>query len=95
MPVNYVDPRGEVADLDEPYALGTDLGAGTPVIALLANGFPDSARFMDIVAGALAEVLPGAELRRYDKPNASAPASEALAKEIAGECVAAVAAYGH
>jgi hypothetical protein len=95
MPVTYVDPRGEVADLDEPYGLGIDLTEGAPAIALLANGFPDSGPFMDIVAEALAGVLPGAELRRFDKPNASAPASELMVKEIAEGCVAAVAAYGH
>ena len=95
MPITYVDPRGEVADLDEPYGLGIDLDEGTPAIALLANGFPDSGPFMDIVGEALAAALPGAEIRRFDKPNASAPATEELVKEIAEGCVAAVAAYGH
>jgi len=95
MPITYVDPRGAVGSVDEPYALGIDLSRGRPAVALLANGFPDSGAFMDVVAGALADVLPGAELRRFDKPNASAPASEELVKEIATGCVAAVAAYGH
>jgi hypothetical protein len=84
-----------VADLDEPYGLGIDLTEGAPAIGLLANGFPDSVPFMDIVGEALAAVLPGAEIRRFDKLNASAPATEELVKEMAEGCVAAVAAYGH
>jgi hypothetical protein len=95
MPVTYVDPRGEVADLDEPYELGIDLTAGTPVIGLLANGFPDSAEFMDVVGTALAGIAPGVALRRFGKANLSAPAPDALLKEIAGDCVAVVTAYGH
>jgi hypothetical protein len=95
MPITYVDPRGEVADLDEPYRLGIDLTEGAPAIGLLANGFPDSVPFMDIVGEALAAALPGAEIRRFDKLNASAPATEEMVKEIAEGCVAAVAAYGH
>lgn len=95
MPVTYVDPRGEVARLDEPYGLAIDLAAGEPVIGLLANGFPDSGVFMDAVGEALACLLPRAGLRRFDKPNPSAPASEGLLKEIAAGCTAAVSAYGH
>lgn len=95
MPVTYVDPRSEVAGLDEPYRLGVNLAEGTPVVALLANGFPDSGPFMDIVGEALTDALPSAVLRRFDKPNASAPASDELVKEIAEGCTAVVAAYGH
>lgn len=96
MSVTYLDPRGVVADHGEEYALTVDLNAGAPVIALLANGFPDSREFLDAVEAALAEALPAAEVRRYAKPNASAVAGEALVKEIVADgCTAAVTAYGH
>jgi hypothetical protein len=96
MPVTYIDPRGVVADHGEEYTLAVDLTTGSPPIALLANGFPDSREFLDAVEAALTEALPGAQVQRFAKPNASAPATETLLKEIAASgCVAAVTAYGH
>jgi hypothetical protein len=97
MPVTYVDPRGEVDQSDEPYALTVSLtGGGQPTVALLANNFPDSGPFLDAVGTALADLLPAVSVRHFTKPNASAVASEALLAEIAESgCVAVVTAYGH
>lgn len=95
MPVTYVNPRGQVIDLEEPYKLELDLTVGSPTVALLANGFPDSERFLEEVETALAELLPEARWRRYRKEAVWTPASEALLQEMAEECVAAVTAYGH
>lgn len=95
MPVTFVDPRGEVSDHDQPYELAVDLAALPGPVALLANGFPDSGAFLDVVAEALVSAVPGLEVRRFDKDNASAPASEELVKEVAAGSVAAVTAYGH
>jgi hypothetical protein len=53
--------------------------------------------FLDAVEIALADVLAGEAvvLRRYAKPNASAPLSPVLAGTIVAECDALVTAYGH
>lgn len=95
MSVTYVDPRGQVIDLEEPYKLELDLTVGSPTIALLANGFPDSERFLEEVEAALGELLPEARWRRYRKEAVWTPASAALLEEMAEECVAVVTAYGH
>lgn len=94
MPVQFLDPRAEPGAPVEPYALSADLD-GPVVIGLLANGFPDSVAFLDHVGDVLAEALPGAEFRRYDKGNASAVASDQLLDAITAECRAVVTAYGH
>ena len=47
--VTFVDPRGVPATETVPYDLADPLADGT-VIALMANGFPDSDTFLDCVA---------------------------------------------
>lgn len=93
--VQFHDPRAEPGLPAEPYALSVDVAAGVIDIGLLANGFPDSVAFLDQVEVALAEALPAARFRRYDKGNASAPAPDPLLDAIAAECRAVVTAYGH
>jgi hypothetical protein len=95
MPVLFVDPRGEVMEFDEPYKLAIDLNEGSPAIGLLPNGFPDSREFLDEVGAALARLVPGVRLRRFEKETLSAPASDGVLTAMAEECVAVVAAYGH
>ena len=95
MTVEYLDPRAEPGRAAEPYDLALDPGEGPVEVGLLANGFPDSAAFLDQVEKALAEALPGAAFRRYDKGDASTPASDQLLDGIAAECRAVVTAYGH
>ena len=96
--VRFLDPRAEPGLPIEPYERSLDLAlsADQPItVGLLANGFPDSVNFLDHVQNALAELLPGLSFRRYDKGNASAPAPDAMLDDIAQNCAAAVAAYGH
>lgn len=94
MTITYHDPRGETRVAPEPYTPRASAdGPGT--VGLLANNFPDSVAFLDAVERALGGVLPGAAFRRYRKPGASAPATDALVADIAGECDALVTAYGH
>ena len=92
--VTFHDPRGEAKTAPEPYGLSTQLDQ--PItIGLVANGFPDSVRFLDYVEKALAERLPAASFNRYDKGDASSVVSESMLDDISAECGAVVAAYGH
>lgn len=94
MTVEYHDPRAEPVTPPQPYEPRADLSS-SPVIGLLANGFPDSDVFLEAMEAALADCLPGAEFRHYNKRNASTPASPALVEQIRAECTVALAAYGH
>lgn len=92
--LTFHDPRGEAKTAPEPYSLSTRLDE--PItIGLVANGFPDSVRFLDHVEKALAERVPSASFCRYDKGDASAVVSEEMLADIAAECGAVIAAYGH
>ncbi len=93
-PVAFVDPRGVPATEPLPYELSDPLRDGA-VIALMANGFPDSVAFLDAVADAVGERLPTVAFARFDKGNASRLADEAMLTEVAGTCTAVIAAYGH
>ncbi len=92
--VDFHDPRAPTRIESTPYALAARVQAGVTV-ALLANGFPDSENFLDAIGGALAERVPGIELKAWNKGNASIPASDAMLAEIEASCDVAVAAYGH
>lgn len=94
MSIEYHDPRAEPLTPPQPYEPRADFSQA-PVVALLANGFPDADVFLEAMEGALAKCLPGAEFRHYNKRNASIPASPALVDQIRAECTVALAAYGH
>ena len=91
--IRFHDPRASSALKQIPYGLGIELAEGTPV-AFLANGFPDSVRFLEALAQALRRRV-GIEVHHWNKGDDSIPASEAILGEIAATCQAAVAAYGH
>ena len=95
MSITFADPRAEPSAPVEPYTLHADLDQAGLTIGLLANGFPDSVAFLDQVQAAMAEMLPHAGFKRWDKGNASAVASPEMLAEITGSCHAVVAAYGH
>ena len=61
----------------------------------MANGFPDSVRFLDELERALRAVRPDLQVLRYDKGNASVVASEDLLERMSREVQAVVTAYGH
>ena len=94
MAVTYLDPRAEVGPAPEPYDLRTDLAPGT-VVGLMANGFFDSVAFLDAMEQALHEVRPDLPVVRFDKGNASSPATPVLLDEVARQCGAVIAAWGH
>lgn len=95
MSITFVDPRAEPGAAVEPYELRADLETEGLTIGLLANGFPDSVAFLDQVQVALAQALPRAAFKRWDKGNASTVASTAMLAEMEASCHAVVAAYGH
>lgn len=94
--VDFHDPRASVAVQPIPYRLGIDLARlNDPCVAFLANGFPDSQRFLEKVAAAMQALLPRLSPRMLNKGDASSPAPAAMLTEIQENCQAAVAAYGH
>ena len=93
--IEFVDPRADVGAEAEPYELTVDPTAGPLEIGLVANGFPDSEAFLDLVQKSLAVELPVASFRRYNKGNASSVISDAMLDDVVGSCQAVVAAYGH
>ncbi|MEM7542802.1 MAG: hypothetical protein AAF384_14645 [Pseudomonadota bacterium] len=94
MSISFHDPRGETRVAPEPYTRKVEK-AGEATIGLLANGFPDSIEFLDAVERALKDALPDAQFKRYEKNNASIPATDEVIDTIAQECDALLTAYGH
>ena len=93
--LDYHDPRAEVGTRRDPYTLGIDLERQNRArVACVANGFPDSERFLQKIEEVLAERLPNVEVVQLNKGNASIPAPEDLLEKVDG-CQAAIAAYGH
>ncbi len=94
--IDYHDPRAETAGEVEPYALSVDLGRLNEArIGFLANGFPDSDRFLEKVAEVMSERLDGVQHVHENKGNASIPAPDVLLDSMQNQCQAAIAAYGH
>ena len=94
--VDFHDPRAEVGVKPEPYRLAIDLKRmNDPCVAFLANGFPDSERFLEKIADAMVRRLPQLSVRAFNKGDASSPAPAAMLDEIRDGCHAAIAAYGH
>ena len=92
--IEFHDPRAEPQAEADPYELSIDLSQ--PItIGLVANGFPDSVRFLDHVEKALAQEIPKDSFARYDKGDASAVIGGGMLDDIAERCDAVVAAYGH
>lgn len=94
--VDFHDPRAEVGVKREPYGLAVDLKRmNDPCVAFLANGFPDSERFLEKIAHAMTRLMPQLNVRMFNKGDASSPAPANMLNEISDGCHAAVAAYGH
>ncbi|MEE2777499.1 MAG: hypothetical protein VYE73_12155 [Acidobacteriota bacterium] len=91
--IEFHDPRAEPGAAPEPYDLGAHVEG--LCIGLLANGFPDSERFLDRVETALVDLEPSIEVQRFNKGNASIVAGGELLDGITKECRAVVTAYGH
>lgn len=94
MSIQFHDPRAEPLRPEEAYRLKAALD-GPVAIGLLANGFPDSAEFLEAVEDALGDALPEASFTHYNKGGPSIPVTAHLVDEIVGRCDAVVTAYGH
>ena len=94
MSIEFHDPRAEPMVPAERYEPRADLSRPV-VVGLLANGFPDSEAFLEAMERALADRLPQASFRHFNKRNASIRVTPAMLEEITAECSVAVAAYGH
>lgn len=93
--LEFHDPRSPKASEPEAYALSVDLARHNNArIACIANGFPDSERFMQKVEEVLKETLPNAEVLQLNKGNASIVAPDTMLDQLDGY-QAAIAAYGH
>ncbi len=93
--IEFLDPRGEPGTPVEPYRLGIEAGSGAITIGLLANGFPDSVKFLDAIERSMASANPQATFERFDKGDASSIVSDAMLADLVDRCQAVVAAYGH
>lgn len=93
--LDFHDPRAPSASEPQPYTLGIDLARQNNArIACVANGFPDSVRFLEKVEEVLKETLPNAEILQLNKGNASIVAPDEMLDKLDGY-QAAIAAYGH
>ena len=87
MPVEYYDPRARQDSAPQPYDRTADL-SGPLTVGLLANGFPDSGRFLEHLAAALGPKLPRASFKHFVKPADSAVVSEEMLAAIEEESTA-------
>ena len=94
MSIQFHDPRADPSHPVEAYRLKAALD-GPIAIGMLANGFPDSAEFLEELEEVLGESLPGASFTRYDKGGPSIPVTAHLVDDIVERCDAVVTAYGH
>ena len=95
MPVSFVDPRSPVSETLRSFdGLGLRPIPNRPTIGLLANGFPDSAAFLDALAAEIAAAIDGVSFERVTKVSPPTPLTEAQLS-LLSTCHAVVAAYGH
>jgi hypothetical protein len=95
--LKYLDPRGHVATPVEAYALNHQFsadGSGTTV-GLLANGFPDSEKFLAAVGEAISQRLPAVTIKHWNKGNPTIAAPTSMLDDIRANCDVVIAAYGH
>ena len=93
MPVTFLEPTAERGIPVESYELFADT-SGPITVGMLSNAFPDGTEFMHKLESALAEAMPQATFRHYQKPNV-APVTGDLIDAIIEECDVVVAAWGH
>lgn len=86
---NGAGARRAAASLAPPPAPGAPWR-----LALVANGKPNSAELLDLLAERLARRVPVAEVRRYRKPSVSVPPTAEQLDDIAAFATVALHAVG-
>ena len=96
MSVSFHDPRPPIV-LDTQSFEGLQLRSipSAPTIGLLANGFPDSATFLDAVARQISVLIDGVTFERVTKVSPPTPLTDSQLALLTTTCDAVVAAYGH
>ena len=96
MPVSFHDPRPIIVEDTRSFA-GLHLRSipRAPTIGLLANGFPDSAQFLDAVAQQISTRIDGVTFERVTKVSPPTPLTQQQLMLLTTTCDAVVAAYGH
>jgi hypothetical protein len=94
--VSFVDPRSVAGDdLRSFDDLPRRPIPERPTIGLLANGFPDSANFLDALAEQIAELTAGVSFERVTKVSPPTPLTDEQIGRLTSTCHAVLAAYGH
>jgi hypothetical protein len=94
--VSFVDPRSPVDDELQSFDdLPLRAIPPTPTIGLLANGFPDSASFLDALAEQIATAIDGVTFERVTKVSPPTPLTSEQLTRLTTACDAVIAAYGH
>jgi hypothetical protein len=96
VPVSFLDPRPPIAEAAQSFAgLRLRTIPRSPTIGLLANGFPDSARFLDVVAQRVVAVIADVTFERVVKVSPPTPLTAQQLALLTTTCDAVIAAYGH
>jgi hypothetical protein len=96
MPVSFHDPRPLIVEAAHSFErLPLRSIPSSPTIGLLANGFPDSAQFLNAVAQQIATRIDGVTFERVTKVSPPTPLTESQLTLLTTTCDAVVAAYGH
>ena len=96
MPVSFLDPRPPIAESAQKFEdLNLRAIPRAPIIGLLANGFPDSAQFLDALARRLSTMIDDVTFERVVKVSPPTPLTAAQLALLTTTCDAVIAAYGH
>ena len=96
MPVSFLDPRPPIVEAAQSFEhLELRSIPRAPTIGLLANGFPDSAQFLDAVAEQISALIDGVTFERVTKVSPPTPLTDAQLSLLTTNCDAVIAAYGH
>ena len=96
MPVSFHDPRPPIVEAAHSFErLALRSVPSNPTIGLLANGFPDSAQFLNAVAQQISARIDGVTFERVTKVSPPTPLTESQLSLLTTTCDAVVAAYGH
>ena len=96
MPVSFLDPRPPIVEAAHSFErLQLRSIPSSPTIGLLANGFPDSAQFLNAVAQQISARIDGVAFERVTKVSPPTPLTAPQLTLLTTTCHAVVAGYGH